>query len=110
MPILASLRAKFSPHAETADLSAREQSAASGASDEVLQALADGNARYEARFGHVFLICATGKSAEEMLASLEKRVAHAPEQELAIASGEQRKITRLRLETILRDTPAQDAG
>jgi 2-oxo-4-hydroxy-4-carboxy-5-ureidoimidazoline decarboxylase len=99
---LDSLRAKFSPHAATADLAAREQASAAGASEIVLRALATGNARYEARFGHVFLICATGRSAEEMLAALEQRLSNAPDAELAIAASEQRKITRLRIERLLR--------
>jgi 2-oxo-4-hydroxy-4-carboxy-5-ureidoimidazoline decarboxylase len=99
---LDALRAKFSPHAATADLSAREQSAAAGAGDAVLRALATGNARYEDRFGHVFLICATGRTAEEMLDALARRLANAPDQELAIAAAEQRKITRLRIEGLLR--------
>lgn len=62
-----------------------------------LAALSDGNRRYEEKFGHVFLVCATGKSADQMLAILRSRLANGPEAELAIAAGEQKKITRLRL-------------
>jgi allantoicase len=77
--------------------SQREQSGVSGAAPAVLTALADGNRAYEARFGHVFLICATGRSADEMLAELERRMASDPDTELDVAAEEQRKITRLRL-------------
>jgi OHCU decarboxylase len=57
-------------------------------------------AEYERRFGHVFLICATGLSAGEMLASLRERIANSGDGEFAIATGEQRKITALRLPTV----------
>jgi 2-oxo-4-hydroxy-4-carboxy-5-ureidoimidazoline decarboxylase len=63
----------------------------------VLRALAQRNADYERRFGHIFIVCATGKSADEMLTILDHRLGNEPERELAIAAGEQRKITRLRL-------------
>ena len=75
----------------------REQAGTAAASPAVLTALADGNRAYEARFGHVFLICATGRSADEMLAELERRMANDPATELLVAAEEQRKITRLRL-------------
>ncbi|EFN52467.1 hypothetical protein CHLNCDRAFT_138808 [Chlorella variabilis] len=55
------------------DMSKGEQAAAAGASDAALQALAEWNGRYEAKFGHIFIICATGKSAEEMLAAIQQR-------------------------------------
>ncbi|KAL4422666.1 hypothetical protein ABPG75_008863 [Micractinium tetrahymenae] len=54
-------------------MSQGEQARAAGAPEEVLQALADWNARYEAKFGHIFIICASGKSAEEMLAAVQRR-------------------------------------
>jgi 2-oxo-4-hydroxy-4-carboxy-5-ureidoimidazoline decarboxylase len=78
-----------------------EQSGVSGASDVTLKALTGLNREYERRFGHVFLICATGRSASEMLAELQRRLANAPDEELRIAAGEQAKITRLRLEKLL---------
>lgn len=83
--------------ATTSAWSAGEQRAVSGASDETLRALSDGNAAYEARFGHIFIVCATGKSADEMLALLNARLGNAPDDELRIAAGEQAKITKLRL-------------
>jgi allantoicase len=77
--------------------SQREQAGVDRAAPAVLTALADGNRAYEARFGHVYLVCATGKSADQMLADLERRMANDPETELHVAAEEQRKITRLRL-------------
>ena len=65
-------------------------------------ALADANRAYEAKFGHVFLICATGKSGEEILARLQERMRNAPDAELRVAAEEQRKITRLRLEKLMK--------
>ena len=73
----------------------------SQASESVLQGLAAGNAAYEKKFGYIFLVCATGKSAEEMLLLLRERMEHNPEEEIRIAMGEQGKITRLRLEKLL---------
>ena len=70
------------------------------ASEEVIQRLARGNAAYLDKFGYIFIVCATGKSASEMLALLEARLPNQPEQELTIASGEQAKITRIRLEKL----------
>jgi len=87
--------------AATRDLSTREQSGMSGATDDVRRAFVEGNREYEARFGHVFLICATGKSADEMLASLRARLANGARTELRNAAAEQRKITRLRLDRML---------
>ncbi len=77
--------------------SQREQAGLSRAAPAVLTALADGNRAYQARFGHVYLVCATGRSADDMLADLERRMANDPGTELQIAVEEQRKITRLRL-------------
>jgi OHCU decarboxylase len=79
----------------------REQSAAR-ASDATLTALAAENRAYEARFGHVFLISATGRTAEEMLAELRRRIGNGPATELQVAAREQRKITKLRLEHLLK--------
>ncbi len=81
--------------------SEQEQQGMQGASEDVVQALADGNREYEARFGFIFLICATGKSAREMLEQLRERMNNPPALELRIAAGEQAQITRLRLEKLL---------
>lgn len=93
-----SLRKKF---ASTATWASGEQSGTSTADEATLQGLARGNTDYEARFGHIFIVCATGKSAAEMLALLLSRLPNEPGPELAIAAGEQAKITRLRLEKLL---------
>ncbi|MCY1020533.1 2-oxo-4-hydroxy-4-carboxy-5-ureidoimidazoline decarboxylase [Pyxidicoccus sp. MSG2] len=92
------LRAKF---AATANWSSQEQGGVSGADEAVLQGLAEGNAEYEKRFGFIFLVCATGKSAAEMLGLLRARLDNAPDEELRIAAEEQAKITRIRLEKLL---------
>lgn len=83
--------------------SREEQTRALESSGATSELLADAQRRYEERFGHVFLICATGRSAEEILVACSARLAHAPEPELYIASGEERKIGRLRLEKLLEE-------
>lgn len=92
------LKEKF---ASTATWAAGEQGAVKQASLDTLEALAVGNAAYEYKFDYIFIVCATGKSATEMLALLQARLPNAPSQELKIAMGEQAKITRLRLEKLL---------
>jgi 2-oxo-4-hydroxy-4-carboxy--5-ureidoimidazoline (OHCU) decarboxylase len=69
---------------------------------ETLAALADDNRRYEEQFGHVFVIAASGRGAEEILQSLRQRMANDPATELKVAAAEQRKITRLRLEQLVK--------
>ncbi len=91
---VAGLRARF---AATGPWAAGEQAGVQSAGDDILRRLAEGNTRYEAKFGHLFIVCATGKSAEEMLALLDARLPNRPTAELAIAAGEQAKITRIRL-------------
>ena len=59
------------------------------------------NDDYQARFGFIFIVCATGKSAEEMIAIVDERLGHPRAEELRIAAEEQRKITRLRLEKLV---------
>lgn len=81
--------------------SASEQAEAQRSEEKVRDEIARGNAKYERRFGHVFLICASGRSGEEILAELRRRLANDPETELRIAAEEQAKITRLRLERLI---------
>ncbi|HWM89851.1 MAG TPA: allantoicase [Thermoanaerobaculia bacterium] len=81
--------------------STQEQAGADEASAEILAELAEANRLYEQRFGHVFLVCATGKSAFEMLNLLGGRLGNDASTELEVAAGEQREITRLRLEKLL---------
>ena len=82
-------------------MSAAEQSGAAAASDEVRQGLADGNLAYEQRFGHVFLICASGLSGQEMLDQLRARLENDEETERTVVRDELRKITRLRMTKLL---------
>ena len=79
----------------------REQSGVAGAADKTLLSLESLNRMYEEKFGFVFLIFATGKSADEMLDALRVRMQNRREVELKNAAGEQAKITRLRLEKLL---------
>ena len=81
--------------------SRQEQSGVGGAGQDVQEALARGNAEYEERFGHVFLIAAAGRSAGEILAELQARLGNDPATELRVAAGEHRRITRLRLEKLI---------
>ena len=81
--------------------SASEQSGAASAGDGVRQALAAGNAAYEGRFGHVFLICASGLSGQEMLGQLQARLGNDPDTERPVVRAELRKITQLRLARLL---------
>jgi OHCU decarboxylase len=83
------------------DSSEKEQSRVMGTAAEALTALADDNRRYEARFGHVFLISAAGRSAADVLEALRRRMLNDPKTELEVAAEEQRKITHLRLERML---------
>ena len=102
-----SLRAKF---AGAPAWSAGEQARVQEASEAVLHALAQGNRAYEAKFGYIFIVCAAGKSAEEMLSLLRQRLPHDPETELRLAAEEQRKITQLRLDKLRLELEAQAAS
>jgi OHCU decarboxylase len=83
--------------------SSGEQKRALAGDGAILEELADNQRDYEARFGHIFIVCATGKTAAEMLSMLRARLGNDPEAELQAAAEEQRKITRLRLEKLLGD-------
>ncbi|MEI9809275.1 MAG: 2-oxo-4-hydroxy-4-carboxy-5-ureidoimidazoline decarboxylase [Bacteroidota bacterium] len=63
--------------------------------------MGEGNKKYEDKFGYIFIVCATGKTAEEMLVILESRLSNDPVTEIDIAADEQNKITKLRLEKLL---------
>lgn len=81
--------------------SAQEQSRASAAAAETLHTLEQANRDYERQFGYIFIVCATGKSSEEILALLRGRMSNSPANELRVAAGEQAKITQLRLVKLL---------
>jgi allantoicase len=75
----------------------QEQSGTASASSESMDALAAANREYEARFGYIYIVCATGRSADEMLAMAWQRLENSSEHELRVAAEEQMKITKLRL-------------
>ena len=81
--------------------SAQEQSGVAQAGPQTISELAERNREYEERFGFIFIVCATGKSSEEMLAIINQRVQNDRATELRAAALEQSKITRLRLEKLL---------
>lgn len=87
----------------THDWSSNEQRGAAEAEESVLDELAEANDAYEARFGFIFIVCASGKTAKEMLALLKARLDSEPEAELRTAAAEQMKITRLRLEKLVQE-------
>ena len=91
---LEALRSKFP---DTRAWAGAEQAGVADASAAVLQRLAALNHKYQERFGYIFIVCATGKTAAEMLTLLEGRLASDPGTELLVAAGEQLKITLLRL-------------
>lgn len=84
--------------------SAGEQSGMASAGEATRAALAAGNREYEARFGYIYIVCATGRGPDEMLALLRQRLDSTPQDELRTAAAEQARITRLRLEKLL-DSP-----
>ena len=88
-------------YAATRMMASHEQSSVQHADDEVIMRLAHGNRRYEDKFGFIFIVFATGKSAARMLELLEDRLPNSRDQELKNAAREQMKITRLRLEKLL---------
>jgi 2-oxo-4-hydroxy-4-carboxy-5-ureidoimidazoline decarboxylase len=93
-----SLKARY---ASTRQLAAGEQVLVETAGDDIIEALADANTQYQKKFGFIFIVCATGKSAEQMLNLLLARLPNNRDSELANAAEEQRKIFQLRLEKLL---------
>jgi 2-oxo-4-hydroxy-4-carboxy-5-ureidoimidazoline decarboxylase len=92
---------RIGDHTASRGMSAAEQSGAAAASDQVRQGLAEGNLAYEKRFGHIFLICASGLSGEEMLTRLRTRLGNDQDAERAVVRAELLKITRLRMTKLL---------
>ncbi|MEZ5001605.1 MAG: 2-oxo-4-hydroxy-4-carboxy-5-ureidoimidazoline decarboxylase [Chitinophagales bacterium] len=95
---VSSLQQKFS---ETKDWAGKEQGNMVSANEATIQELALLNSKYEQRFGYIFIVSATGKSALEMLQLIRERMAHDATTELAIAMGEQHKITNIRLAKLI---------
>lgn len=100
-PQIGDLEALRNKYAATASA---EQGQVAAADDKVLERLRDLNAAYLERFGFIFIVCATGKRAEEMLRHLEDRIDNTRDEELANGATEQGKITRLRLEKLLTES------
>jgi len=100
-PRIGERKAAATQSQQAAGWSAQEQSQAQQAADETKAAIAEGNSVYEDRFGFIFIICASGKSAEQILSSLNERLANSVATELPIAAEEQQKITQLRLKKLL---------
>ena len=96
-PRIGESRAERPAGANSAAWSAQEQSRVAASEDAVKAALADGNREYEKRFGHIFIVCATGKSAEEILGILRRRLENDAATELREAAEQQRQITQIRL-------------
>lgn len=82
-----------------------EQSGMAGAPADTRDALVKANRAYEQRFGFIYIVCATGRSAEEMLTIIGERLHHDLHHELTVAAEEQRKITKLRLDKLLETMP-----
>jgi 2-oxo-4-hydroxy-4-carboxy-5-ureidoimidazoline decarboxylase len=92
-----SLKEKYS---DTKEWASNEQSGVEAANDNTLAALAEANEMYEKKFGYIFIVCATGKSAAQMLDILNSRLPNDEATEIQIAAEEQLKITKLRLEKL----------
>ena len=80
---------------------AAEQSGVNGAGADTLARLASGNRAYEDKFGYIYIVRASGRTAAEMLAILESRLGNDADTELRVAAEQQRQITRIRLEELL---------
>jgi len=94
-------RAEPRQSAQFARWSHAEQSGTSAAGESVFSDLDEANRLYEEKFGYIFIVCATGKNAEEMLALCRRRLSNDADSEIRIAADEQRKITEIRLKKLL---------
>jgi OHCU decarboxylase len=100
-PKIGEKKAAESVSSRSREWSGQEQAGVSNASPQTVDTLATLNRAYEEKFGFIFIVCATGKSSEEMLLALRERIEHDQEVELRIAAGEQSKITELRLKKLI---------
>jgi 2-oxo-4-hydroxy-4-carboxy-5-ureidoimidazoline decarboxylase len=85
--------------------SSQEQAGVARADDALRRALAEGNEEYERRFGHIYLACATGKDAAELLAFLRGRLGNDPAAEWRVVAAELAKINQIRLRRLVGATP-----
>jgi OHCU decarboxylase len=100
-PKIGEKKAAAATFAEARKWSEAEQAGTRDSAKETMDALARLNREYEEKFGHIFIVCATGKTSDEILANLRDRFHNDPSEELRIAAGEQAKITRLRLNKLV---------
>jgi len=100
-PKIGETKAADKVSAQSQQWSGQEQSGVANASHATIDSLAALNREYEQKFGFIFIICATGKTSDEMLAALHERLPHDAAAELPIAAAEQCKITVLRLKKLL---------
>lgn len=100
-PRIGERRAAAQQSERSAAWAAGEQAGVGGAPDDTRDALERANREYEKRFGYIYIVCASGRSADELLADATARLRNPPDVELAVAAEEQRRITRLRLEKLL---------
>jgi OHCU decarboxylase len=100
-PRIGERKAATPQSSQAAAWSAQEQAGTQTSADEIRAALAAANRAYEERFGYIYIVCATGKSSEEMLALCQQRLNNDYETELQIAAEEQRKITAIRLHKLI---------
>lgn len=89
------------PSGAGAEQSRREQSGVDARDSAIIDALAEGNDAYAERFGRIYLVCASGRSGEDLLATLRERLGNDPETELEVTRDELGKINRLRLERLV---------
>jgi OHCU decarboxylase len=100
-PKIGERKAAADQQKRSAEWSKGEQSAAANAAGKIREELAEANRLYEQKFGFIFIVCATGKSADEMLEICRGRLSNTRDDEIRIAAEEQRKITELRLKKLL---------
>lgn len=100
-PKIGDINSLSKKYANTQKWAEGEQSGVNSASENIIHNLAQGNKDYEEKFDYIFIVCATGKTAQEMLEILNTRLPNTAEEEIKIAIGEQNKITKIRLEKLL---------
>ncbi len=100
-PKIGDLNSLKEKHTDTKHFAQKEQSGMDDAAPAVIKELVKCNQEYEKKFGYIFIVCATGKSADEMLAVIKKRIKNDSQSEIKNAMAEQNKITKLRMEKLL---------
>jgi OHCU decarboxylase len=100
-PRIGESRSAVAQDKQAASWSVGEQSRAATVDAGIQRQIADANVAYEARFGHIYIVCAAGRSADELLAIARSRMSNDPATEMRVAAEEQRKITELRLRKLL---------